>query len=239
MSQVPPPPPPGFPPPHTQPGYAGPPVASGQQANGLAIASLVCGIVGCFVITPLIGLLLGVLGLKASGKKGGSGRGMAIAGIVLSVLWIGVFVLFAGSFAALIGLSKQERQLAAAFARDVAAGNVDAAMARTTSAVKREDVAAAATKLQALGTVTDTTMFGVSGQAKSNVGKFWMIAGAVTFNKGQAVGYAAQVVDQNGVPKIDGFTFTINNVTAGGGNAPAPNAPMTPNTSAPSQPSGQ
>jgi hypothetical protein len=226
MSQVPSPPPPGFPPnpPASYQNYAAPDV---KQANGLAIASFVCGLLGCLAITPFIGIILGALGVKDARKKGGSGRGLAIAGIVLSILWIGAGVLFAGSIAALVGMSKQERQLAAAFARDVAAGNVDAAMARTTSSVKREEVAAAAAKLQPLGNVTDTTMFGVSGQANAS-GKFWMIAGAVTFNKGQGVGYAAKVVDQGGVPKIDGFTFTVNNVTAGGGNAPTPTPTPTP-----------
>ena len=242
MSQIPPPPPPpapGFPPPpgsgFPQPqqpyggGGGGYPAPQGQQSNGLAIGSLICGIVGCLLITPLLGIILGVLGLKDARKKGGSGRGLAIAGIVLSVLWLGVFLLFSGGIFALFNASKAERDLAAAFARDVAAGNVDAAMARTTSTVSRDEVSAAADKLKPLGSVTNTTMFGVSGQASTTTGKFWMIAGAVTFNATQ-VGYAAKVVDENGTPKIDGFTFTVNGTTVSGGNPGAGPGGMTPTT---------
>ena len=116
-------------------------------------------------------------------------------------------------------MSKAERDLASAFAKDVAAGNVDAAMARTTGNVTREEVSAAADRLKPLGAVTDTPMIGVSGQASAANGKFWIIAGAVTFNQ-TGVGYTARIVDQNGSPKIDGFEFNGGGVDASGGNRP-------------------
>ncbi|WP_158574004.1 DUF4190 domain-containing protein [Streptomyces triticagri] len=49
--------------------------------NGLAIAALVLGIL-CFL--PLVGLVLGVLALSQINKRGGRGKGMAVAGIALS-----------------------------------------------------------------------------------------------------------------------------------------------------------
>ncbi|WP_308298802.1 DUF4190 domain-containing protein [Streptomyces sp. GESEQ-35] len=56
--------------------------------NGFAIASLVTGIL-CFV--PAVGLVLGLIGLSQIRKRGERGKGMAIAGSVLSfvglVLW--------------------------------------------------------------------------------------------------------------------------------------------------------
>jgi peptidyl-prolyl cis-trans isomerase B (cyclophilin B) len=59
--------------------------------NGMAIASLVCA----FVCTPL-GLIFGFVALSQIGKTGQSGRGLAIAGIVVSVLSIvAVIALFA------------------------------------------------------------------------------------------------------------------------------------------------
>lgn len=67
------------------------PYAVGQtpppQVNAMAIVSLICGIVGCLVITPIIGIVTGIVGLVQS-KKLRNGRGMAIAGIILSLLWI-------------------------------------------------------------------------------------------------------------------------------------------------------
>ena len=64
--------------------------------KGAAIGSLVCGIVSLvfsfllssLVITPLIGLVLGIIGLilASSAKKAGYNEGLRTAGFVLSLL---------------------------------------------------------------------------------------------------------------------------------------------------------
>jgi prepilin-type processing-associated H-X9-DG protein len=55
----------------------------------MAIASLVLGVGGIFTagLTAIVGLVLGVIGLRAIGKSAGrlTGRGLAIAGVVTSV----------------------------------------------------------------------------------------------------------------------------------------------------------
>ncbi|MFI9118383.1 DUF4190 domain-containing protein [Streptomyces bikiniensis] len=99
----PPPPPPGGPQPrewpapgpYTSPGmpYAagpyGPPGGPGphgqppRSTSGLAVASLVSGVVCCL---PPLGLVLGLVALPKIRKKGQAGKGLAIAGIVLSAL---------------------------------------------------------------------------------------------------------------------------------------------------------
>lgn len=63
-----------------------------QGTNGMAIASLVLGICGLFCVTPLVGLPLGLAALSKIKQTGQSGRGLAIAGIVLSSVWIALFV---------------------------------------------------------------------------------------------------------------------------------------------------
>ncbi|MBT2410319.1 DUF4190 domain-containing protein [Streptomyces sp. ISL-12] len=63
-----------------------------SRTNGLAIASLVCGIVGLFVFNVILGpvaIVLGAVGLRQAGVKGGAG--MAKAGIVLGVLALVLF----------------------------------------------------------------------------------------------------------------------------------------------------
>lgn len=74
-----------------------------KSTNGLAIASFVLGLLSIFacwlgVLTGVIGLVLGFIGLRqtnADPERVG-GRGLAIAGIVLSgiatVLWVGFFI---------------------------------------------------------------------------------------------------------------------------------------------------
>lgn len=61
------------------PGGYGYPVAPQNQKNGFAIAGFVLSLL------PLLGLIFSILGLNRAGKIGGKGRGLAIAGIVLSV----------------------------------------------------------------------------------------------------------------------------------------------------------
>jgi Domain of unknown function (DUF4190) len=102
-------PPPAYPPPSWQPSpppYGAPPNqgpagwqypgGSGQpygyprprNTNGFAIASLVCSLVGIFLVFvgPALGVVFGIVGLKQTSRLGESGRGLAIAGVVIGAL---------------------------------------------------------------------------------------------------------------------------------------------------------
>jgi hypothetical protein len=61
----------------------------------MAVASLVLGILFCFVVTGILAVIFGNIGLNRIDASGGTerGRGMAIAGIVLG--WIGIAVTLA------------------------------------------------------------------------------------------------------------------------------------------------
>lgn len=81
------PPYPGYPP-QQQHGYGYSPYQAPPKNNGMAIAALVCGIVGLLVFAVVLGPLAFIFGLVALNQIKGSGglqkgRGMAIAGIVL------------------------------------------------------------------------------------------------------------------------------------------------------------
>ncbi|MHC4786232.1 MAG: DUF4190 domain-containing protein [Planctomycetota bacterium] len=58
-----------------------------QKTSGLAIASLVCSLICCIPVIPVIGILLG-LGAMISigGDPAKKGKGLAIAGIILGVV---------------------------------------------------------------------------------------------------------------------------------------------------------
>lgn len=64
-----------------------------RGTSGLAIASLVLGICGFLCVTPFVGLSLGIAALSRISKTGQPGKGMAIAGIILSALWIVLLIL--------------------------------------------------------------------------------------------------------------------------------------------------
>jgi prepilin-type processing-associated H-X9-DG protein len=78
------------PPPGPGPGAPSPFPAGAGNTSGLAIASLVLGIIGLFLcgIGEIVGLVLGIVALVKINQSGGAlrGRGLAIAGIVLSGL---------------------------------------------------------------------------------------------------------------------------------------------------------
>jgi uncharacterized protein DUF4190/uncharacterized protein DUF1707 len=71
---------------------AGPPVFVGptRRTNGLAIASLVTGVLWMWWFGSVVAVVLGHVALKQINASGGrqSGRGMAIAGLVLGYLGI-------------------------------------------------------------------------------------------------------------------------------------------------------
>jgi Domain of unknown function (DUF4190) len=103
VSQPPPTPPAGWggPPPGTIYPGAGVPTAgapayqpaSGTRTSGLAIASLVTGLFfWCWVLPGIVSIVLGHLALESIEDSGGrkTGRGMAITGIVLG--WVGIGV---------------------------------------------------------------------------------------------------------------------------------------------------
>jgi hypothetical protein len=72
-----------------------PPAARSQTTNGMAVASLVCGLLQVFSlgITAIPAVILGHLARKQMRRTGERGDGMATAGLVLGWLGIAFFVL--------------------------------------------------------------------------------------------------------------------------------------------------
>ena len=65
-------------------------IPSPSRANGMAVASLILGIVWIWGVGSIVALVLGYSAKAQIDRSGGteSGRGMAVAGIVLG--WIGI-----------------------------------------------------------------------------------------------------------------------------------------------------
>ena len=71
------------------------------KTNGFAIAGFVLGIcsvlfgwICCFNITSVLGLVFSIIGLCQTAGKKNSGKGLAIAGLVLSILAVLILVVF-------------------------------------------------------------------------------------------------------------------------------------------------
>jgi Domain of unknown function (DUF4190) len=76
-----------------QPAYGQPPAYNGypppqQRTNGMAVASMILGILWIYWIGSILALVFGYIARNQIRERGESGGGMATAGIVLG--WIGV-----------------------------------------------------------------------------------------------------------------------------------------------------
>jgi len=96
----PPPPPPGVrpvPPGYVPVGWNGVPPPA--RVDGMAIASLLCGAVGGFCgITPILGLVFGLVARSRIAKSDGqlTGRGLALAGVLVSSAMLALTVVVLG-----------------------------------------------------------------------------------------------------------------------------------------------
>ena len=85
---------PAPPPPPPQPAaYSyGADAPSTPKTNGFAIASLILGIIPCTGITSIVAIVLGFIARNQIEQSGGTqqGSGMALAGIILGFVWIGL-----------------------------------------------------------------------------------------------------------------------------------------------------
>jgi hypothetical protein len=179
-----------------------------RKTSGAAIASLIFGILGCVpFITGLLAILFGFLGIRATGRPNTSGRGLAIAGLILGVLSIGLWSLFGGGMYAAWAFTKPAREASRQFAADLAAGNLDAAQARTTGAITRDQLAAASEKIKGWGAFQDTTL-PVAMRSNVNGVDTAQVAGVATFANAGNVPYALIFVKQGGELKVDGFKLS-------------------------------
>lgn len=73
------------------------PVPLGHPTNGMAIASLVLGILGLFLPgLGILALIFGGIGISKA-NQGAGGKGMAVAGLVLGILGTLVLLYVAGN----------------------------------------------------------------------------------------------------------------------------------------------
>jgi hypothetical protein len=182
MSQFPPQPPYGQPPVGQQ--YQGFQPPARPSTSGAAIASLIFGILGCIpFITGLLAIILGIVGIKATGNPNKTGRVMAIIGLILGVLNIGGWGLFGGGIYAMYVGSKPVKAVAEAFINDMTAGNVTAAMTKCDPGMSKAQLDTAATEMQGWGSLTQLILLGASVETDSG-GTHWELGGSATFAKG-------------------------------------------------------
>lgn len=86
----------GQPPPY---GYGYPPPAP-RGTNAMAVTSMIVGILWLYWIGSILALVFGYVGRSQIRRTGEGGGGMAIAGIVLGWIGVGLLIIFVISLAA-------------------------------------------------------------------------------------------------------------------------------------------
>ncbi len=154
-----------------------------KTTNVWAIVSLICGIIGCFIITPFAAIITGIIGV-AQAKPPKGGKGMAITGITLGVLWIvGLSVVGYGTY---YGVNKAI-QLAKAPAintlNELAAGDIAAASKYST--LSEDELTALSKQVKPLGKVVDFSVSGASSTKVAGGADLIHLTGIVKFEKGE------------------------------------------------------
>lgn len=187
MTQMPPPPTMTYAPPQPRP------------TNGWAIASLVCGIIGCLVITPVLAVITGIIGLGKSRRQGG--RGLAVTGIILGILWIIGFVGVGGAgYFGLKVLTKEAKQKTVDMVNALA--NDDFVTARQFADISDDDAAALSAKFKEYGTCKDVSLNSYSSNT-TNGRKSIDLEGSLFFDKAGSKSFRASLSNDSGKLKID------------------------------------
>ncbi len=150
-----------------------------------AIFSLICGLLGCIpFLTGLAAVILGIVGIKKTKDPMVTGRGMAIAGLVLGCLslagWV-IGVLSAGGTLVLyFKTAEPARTAAEQFTRDLSEGKIDAAVASSVEGMDRASLVALSEKMKPWGTFQSLGMNSISIKEINNKVQF-KIGGPATF----------------------------------------------------------
>ena len=179
MTQVP--PPPSMP-------YSSQP----QRTNGAAIASLICGIVGCIPLAALAAVILGIIGISVSRKPQTGGKGMSIAGLILGCLWL---LIVGALFILLLSAPTWAPRMASRFFRapaeaasssfinTLANGDTQSAKAFTTSDLSTERLSSLGAELKSYGKFKSLSITNVDLDPKSPDGQFHLkITGSLVFD---------------------------------------------------------
>jgi hypothetical protein len=171
-----------------------------------AIVSLVLGILGCIPwLTGIAAILTGIVGIRATRDHYVRGRGMAIAGLLLGMISVGLWTLAGGFGAWEFVASAPARALSHQFIADLAAGNIPAATAESTANLTQPQLQAVATLMQGWGTLGNVRVNTV--QVDSNAGNNQCFTwGTLITTQGSNVcvhTFQIHSVEQNGIWKVD------------------------------------
>jgi hypothetical protein len=211
MSQMPPGGPPSYPPnypPYVPPGMQGPGGYSMQpmgKTSAAAVTSLVCGLLLCIPLAVIVAIITGIIGIAATSNPMVRGRGMAIAGLILGIVGLGLWGIGGGTALVMFQHSKPQRVFARQYVSDLIAGNVDQCVQHSSGNLSKDQIALYSKQAQGWGTLNDMTVLGF--MVENSNGTFsGAISGVCKFG-GTPHTFALTLVRESGVLKVDTFRW--------------------------------
>jgi Domain of unknown function (DUF4190)/Domain of unknown function (DUF4145) len=121
---------------------------SKPRTSVAAIFSLICGLLGCVpFLTGLVAVILGIVGIKTTKNPMVTGKGMAIAGLMLGILSLAGWTAFTYALLQIDVIRLDAQQ----FTRDVSEGKIDAALASSVEGMDRASLVALNEKMKPWG----------------------------------------------------------------------------------------
>jgi hypothetical protein len=157
-----------------------------RQGNGMAVTSLVMGLLLCIpLITGLGGIIFGAVGIKKTKDPRVGGKGLAIAGLVLGIVNILLWTLAGGAIwagiSAMISGTATQREIARTFIKDLSEGKVDAAAAACDPTMPRASLEKASQTMKSWGALKDTTTLGFNANAGTGTLPQIIVSGSAEF----------------------------------------------------------
>lgn len=203
MSQFPNQPPMNPPQPYVQPGMPG----ERPRASAAAIASLIFGILGCVpFLTSILAVILGIVGIRKTRDPRYTGKGIAIAGLILGLLGIVGWGTMGGGVYALYVTSRPVASVAQQFVKDVDAANLAAASAKAESTVTPAELQTLAEQFKQWGHLQDLTI--PSRTVESTNGQTtWTLVGVARFGSGTKAATIKLRKQPDGTFKVSSANF--------------------------------
>jgi len=178
------------------------------RSNSWAIAGLVFGILGCVpILTGLLAVAFSWIGLRKAGRDPQkSGRGLAIAGLILGLVSLVAWTLGGGGVYAFYVGTTEIRATANEVVRDLGQGKIDAAAALFDKPVASDHFDSINQLVQNQGAFVDSAANSVSAN-NVNGNKTAEVSGTATFANG-AVQYDVSLVKIGDKWKVKDVHFT-------------------------------
>lgn len=183
--------------------YAAPHVEVAHRPLSVAaVASLVFGVLICIpFVTGLCAVIVGIFGVRDTGKAGKNGRVFAVCGTVLGGINI---LIWAGFLAFIISASQVPRAVLHGFAAHVVAGDMLAAASDCDGTISTSDLDSLHSTMATWGSFSGLTCTSIKLQSTAG-GEVCELSGIAGFSTGRHTFHAEIMKDSTGDWKVHTF----------------------------------